>query len=313
MIVVARRRTRFRRTGEAAIQRPRRHRLPLKSTAAEAEQLELTLTDGDAGTPIWRPKARGERQWHLPLQWSWCLNLPSRDLLQSYAVMQATAAQNVRCRRPVYHLAGFLAAEDQKKIGLPEVHEICERLLTGLDMYDNQSVLLVPLPVRCWRFHLIVNLVNPFSTAVAPTRNDYATISRISEEVEAAYGLVKSDTRIYNNLLRVKGAPVRYDVAGRKNVAWDEAAIIQCFDKLAELAEEEKIPELETEYIWPDLVHMAGHWGLRIFVDQDRIVFTNPATNAKGRLDTSHRAYVFVSEKYRLMRNALQQSREQDF
>src|SRR5712664_3103276 len=52
-------------------------------------------------------------QLFMPLYWTRCSNLPTQTIAAACKIMQATAYQNVRCRRPVYSLSFYFRGGDE--------------------------------------------------------------------------------------------------------------------------------------------------------------------------------------------------------
>ena len=74
------------------------------------------------------------------VEWTLTRNLPTEDPRYAAAVMRATAEQNPRVQKPVYHLS--LSASPGEQISKEKWEQIADRVLKRLGLDDRQALVV---------------------------------------------------------------------------------------------------------------------------------------------------------------------------
>ena len=138
--------------------------------------------------------------------WSTSRNLPTDDPELAGKIMRATAAQNVRVKQPVYHLAlSFDPADQVDRIAMERV---ADRVIAALKLQGHQILIVSHRDRGHPHMHLLVNRVHPETGLVWNRWQDRAVIQQVLREQEEALGL-----RIVPGRLAVREQPT-LDVPG---------------------------------------------------------------------------------------------------
>ena len=132
--------------------------------------------------------------------WSASRNLPTDDPELAGKIMRATAAQNVRVKQPVYHLA--LSFDPSDQVDRPAMERIADRVIAALELQDHQVLIVSHRDRGHPHMHLLVNRVHPETGLVWNRWQDRAVIQQVLREQEEALGL-----RIVPGRLAVREQP----------------------------------------------------------------------------------------------------------
>src|SRR4051812_43994377 len=87
--------------------------------------------------------------------WSASRNLPTADPELGAKIMRATAAQNARVDKPVYHLA--LSFDPRDAVDRAAMERVADRVLTALHLEGHQVIIVAHKDRDHPHMHLLVN------------------------------------------------------------------------------------------------------------------------------------------------------------
>ena len=119
--------------------------------------------------------------------WSASRNLPTDDPEIAGKIMRATAAQNVRVKQPVYHLA--LSFDPGDQVDRIAMERVADRVIAALELQGHQIVIVSHRDRGHPHMHLLVNRVHPETGLVWSRWQDRAVIQQVLREQEEALGL----------------------------------------------------------------------------------------------------------------------------
>ena len=116
------------------------------------------------------------------VEWTSTRNLPTEDPRYAAAVMRATAEQNPRVQKPVYHLS--LSASPGEQISKEKWEQIADRVLKRLGLDDRQALVVAHNDTRHPHIHLMVNRVHPEHLKAWHDGHDYRRIEKALRHIE---------------------------------------------------------------------------------------------------------------------------------
>lgn len=125
--------------------------------------------------------------------WTSARNLPSDDPDVAVKVMRATAVQNVRTPKPVYHLA--LSFDPRDVVDRAAMERVADRVLTELRLKEHQALIVAHGDRRHPHVHILVNRIHPESGKAWDRWQDYSVIQKALRDEEKALGLRTVQTR----------------------------------------------------------------------------------------------------------------------
>lgn len=138
--------------------------------------------------------------------WSASRNLPTDDPELAGKIMRATAAQNIRVKQPVYHLA--LSFDPGDQVDRIAMERVADRVIAALELQGHQIVIVSHRDRGHPHMHLLVNRVHPETGLVWNRWQDRAVIQQVLREQEEALGL-----RIVPGRLPVREQPTLDGIA----------------------------------------------------------------------------------------------------
>jgi Relaxase/Mobilisation nuclease domain len=87
--------------------------------------------------------------------WSAGRNLPTDDPRLAAKIMQATAAQNHRVKKPVYHLS--ISFDPTDPVTRAQMEQVSEQVLARLGLHEHQTVIVAHRDTGHPHIHLFVN------------------------------------------------------------------------------------------------------------------------------------------------------------
>ena len=119
--------------------------------------------------------------------WSAGRNLPTDDPELAAKIMRASAAENVRVKQPVYHLA--LSCDPTDVVDRAAMERVADRVLRELKLDEHQAVIVAHGDRQHPHVHILVNRVHPETGKVWDRWQDYPAIQRALRAEEQALGL----------------------------------------------------------------------------------------------------------------------------
>ena len=121
------------------------------------------------------------------VEWTSTRNLPTEDPRYAAAVMRATAEQNPRVQKPVYHLS--LSAAPGEQISKEQWERIADRVLNRLGLDDRQALVVAHNDTRHPHIHLMVNRVHPEHLKAWHNGHDHRRIEKALRHIERDFKL----------------------------------------------------------------------------------------------------------------------------
>ncbi|HEY4129394.1 MAG TPA: relaxase/mobilization nuclease domain-containing protein [Gemmatimonadaceae bacterium] len=116
--------------------------------------------------------------------WTSSRNLPTDDPELAAKIMRATAAQNVRVEKPVYHVV--LSFDPGDIVDRATMERVADKLLRELKLQGHQAIIVAHNDRSHPHLHMLINRVHP-ETGVAWDRwKDYNAIQRVLRHEEKA-------------------------------------------------------------------------------------------------------------------------------
>lgn len=147
----------------------------MSSSARSFGALARYLLDGRAGNDPER------------VAWSTSRNLPTDDPELAGKIMRATAAQNVRVDKPVYHLA--LSFDPNDAVDRATMERVADRVIAALKLKEHQILIVSHGDRDHPHMHLLINRVHPETGLVWNRWQDRTIIQQVLREEEQALGL----------------------------------------------------------------------------------------------------------------------------
>src|SRR5947199_9117089 len=199
--------------------------------------------------------------------WIASRNLPTDDPELAAKIMRATAAQNVRVKEPVYHVA--LSFDPGDTVDRAAMERVADRVLETLELQEHQVLIVAHADREHPHMHLLVNRVHPETGKVWSRWQDYPAIQRVLREEEEALGLRRVPGRFTER------------AASERNVADGLADDLRTYERLVELGRERYNGELEIAAAQARLAQLDAAAGrarraLDTFKQSLRAVFRDP-------------------------------------
>ena len=121
------------------------------------------------------------------LAWSTSRNLPTDAPELVGKIMRATAAQNVRVDKPVYHLA--LSFDPNDTVDRATMERVADRVIAALKLKEHQILIVSHGDRDHPHMHLLINRVHPETGLVWNRWQDRTIIQQVLREEEQALGL----------------------------------------------------------------------------------------------------------------------------
>jgi len=119
--------------------------------------------------------------------WSAGRNLPTDDPELAAKFMRATAAQNDRVEKPVYHIA--LSFDPTDPVDRATMERVADRVLERLGLAEHQAVIVAHRDREHAHVHILVNRVHPETGLAWERWKDQPLIQQVLREEERALGL----------------------------------------------------------------------------------------------------------------------------
>jgi hypothetical protein len=162
------------------------HRYLFRGRTGEAAErgLQDYLLDGRSG-------AEQDR-----VSWTSTRNVfPEDDPRLAALIMEATAEQNVRVQKPVYHVS--LSAAPGERFTRAEWEAIADRLLQRLKLHEHQVLLVAHRDAAHDHVHLMANRVHPDTLKAWDNGHDYHRRERALRHIERELRLREVPGRHY--------------------------------------------------------------------------------------------------------------------
>jgi len=207
--------------------------------------------------------------------WAESRNLPTDDPEAAARIMRATANDNARVQKPVYHLS--LSCDPDDKPDKAELLDRANRVIDDLGLKEHQALIVAHSDTEHAHVHILVNRVHPETGKSWTNSHDYARIEKSLREIEDARGL----RQVPGHHARSPGqeAPDRSQGVSTGQLRQMERDGQRPF---AELAKEASGDAFKTSQSWTELHDRLGLEGLRLEKKGRGLVVTDGAEQAKA-------------------------------
>lgn len=164
--------------------------------------------------------------------WIASRNLPTDDPELAARIMRATAAQNVRVKEPVYHVA--LSFDPGDVVDRAAMERVADRVVETLGLQEHQVLIVAHADRDHPHVHLLINRVHPETGKVWSRWQDYPAIQRVLREEEEALGLRRVPGRFTER------------AASERDVTKGLADDLQTYERLVEVGRQRYNVELES-------------------------------------------------------------------
>ncbi len=125
--------------------------------------------------------------------WSGARNLPSNDPELAARFMRATAEQNPRVQKPVYHVA--ISFDPTDPVNRATMERVADRVLERLGLSEHEAILVSHREHA--HVHVLVNRVHPVTGKAWDRWQDQPVIQQVLREEERALGIREVSGRLY--------------------------------------------------------------------------------------------------------------------
>lgn len=117
--------------------------------------------------------------------WMEARNLETTDPLAASAIMEATAAQNLRCKKPVYHFVLSFDPKDARRGKLPPevLREIAGEAIERMGLTDHQMLVYAHKDTKHPHMHFLINRVHPTTGKAFDRHNDGRRLTELCREI----------------------------------------------------------------------------------------------------------------------------------
>jgi len=198
--------------------------------------------------------------------WYYSKNLPeSLDISHYSKIIQSTANQNKRTKKPVYHLS--ISWDKKDEINEELMQETAERVIKDINLHNNQYVVISHKDTDHKHIHIMANRVNQDSLKATSMSHDYTKIEKTLRYLE-----------IENNLRITHGTKYTIDGIYAKQQSSDKELKKVIKDKdysFKELATEISKPIFEDSKNWQELKENLKEKGLHLEKKGRGIILTD--------------------------------------
>lgn len=117
--------------------------------------------------------------------WMEARNLETTDPLAASAIMEATAAQNLRCKKPVYHFVLSFDPKDARRGKLPPevLREIASEAIERMGLTEHQMLVYAHKDTKHPHMHFLINRVHPATGRAFDRHNDGRRLTELCREI----------------------------------------------------------------------------------------------------------------------------------
>mgnify|MGYP003109003412 CR=1 FL=1 len=117
--------------------------------------------------------------------WMEARNLETTDPLAASAIMEATAAQNLRCKKPVYHFVLSFDPKDSRRGKLPPevLREIAGEAIERMGLTEHQMLVYAHKDTKHPHMHFLINRVHPTTGKAFDRHNDGRRLTELCREI----------------------------------------------------------------------------------------------------------------------------------
>lgn len=123
--------------------------------------------------------------------WMEAHNLETTDPQAAAAIMDATAAQNVRCKKPVYHFVLSFDPKDAKQAKVPPevMRDIAHQAIDQMGLREHQLLIYAHKDTDHPHMHFLVNRIHPRTGKAFDRHNDGRKLTAMCRDIARERGL----------------------------------------------------------------------------------------------------------------------------
>jgi hypothetical protein len=221
------------------------------------------------------------------VEWTSTRNLPVDDPYLAGRVMEATAAENVRVEKPVYHIAVSFHPDDV--VTRPQMEHVADRLLEELGLERHQALIVAHNDRPHDHFHIMVNRIDPETTRAWDRWQDYPVIQRVMREQERELGV----REVRGTLREHDRQQEQSHVTSGEHRQAARTGTEPLLDRM-----KVHVPELRAVESWEQLEFTLDKYGFSAERKGQGLVFTDGQTEVKA--SRVHRELSFAKLEERL-------------
>lgn len=131
------------------------------------------------------------------VEWLTTRNLPQNiSITQAARLMQATANQNTRAQKPLYHLS--ISWDRNDKVTRLLMEETADKILKELRLTNNQTLILSHQDTQHKHIHIMLNRINPHTLKASSMSNEKRKVQKILRQQELEKNLRKVPGTLYS-------------------------------------------------------------------------------------------------------------------
>jgi len=223
--------------------------------------------------------------------WTSARNQPVDDPECAALVMQATAEQNPRVQKPVYHLS--LSAAPGEQFSRQQWERMADRVLRDVGLHQHQALLVAHRDTTHQHIHLMINRVHPETLKAWSNSHDYAHLERSERHLERDHQLREVPGRHYQLDGQERPRGDRGLTAGERQAAkrggeevWAERVRFQVRN------------DLKQAQSWADLEKRLQSHGLRLQKRGPGLVLTDGEHQVKASRVHRGSSYQRLAERF---------------
>jgi MobA/VirD2-like, nuclease domain len=123
--------------------------------------------------------------------WAEARNLQTENPRAAAAIMEATAAQNLRCKKPVYHFVLSFDPKDARRGKVPPevMQEIANEAVERLGLTEHQMLIYAHKDTKHPHMHFLVNRIHSQTGKAFDRHNDGRNLTRLCRDIAKERGL----------------------------------------------------------------------------------------------------------------------------
>jgi hypothetical protein len=229
------------------------------------------------------------------VDWFEVRNLETIDPIAAATIMEATAAQNLRCKKPTYHFVLSFDPKDARRGKVPPevMREIAGEAIERMGLTEHQMMIYAHKDTKHPHMHFLINRVHPQTGKAFDRHNDGRKLTELCRDIARVRGLnipmekerIRDKERVddFDLVEALKQEPLGHVPEGEYWQAKSEDRTPQiAMDKAQVKALREKVQgHFYNAKDWDDLTARLGAQGVFLERKGQGLVLTNGERFAK--------------------------------
>ena len=125
------------------------------------------------------------------VDWMEVRNLETRDPIAAATIMEATAAQNLRCKKPTYHFVLSFDPKDARSGKVPSevMREVAGEAIERMGLNEHQMMIYAHKDTKHPHMHFLINRVHPQTGKAFDRHNDGRKLTELCRDIARERGL----------------------------------------------------------------------------------------------------------------------------